>query len=366
MNARSQWVLLTLVLVAGSVKAQSLFDLEQPERAAKKVKYPLRKENGPYLIRVMSFVGNGASGKANALAAELREQHQIDAYVFQWQPERTRLKDKLTREQRIEAERVYEISLPADADATMATVIEECEKKYSKKPRLGVVKTKPPENWVVFAGDFAAMDSWGAKRLLEKIRKIEPKSIPTRQFNMQPVANELSEFGNGSAKAKGAFASAMIVVNPLHEAAAAGGGLDRRVAKMLLTLNEGPTSVYNLLDQGYVATIMVAQFKGEATLERAGLEGKKPASKKSALEVAAQNAIILTEQLRRMGYDAYVFHGAYASIVCIGGYNGPNDPRIKADLPRFANLMRTGELKQAEFDPPQVIPTPRRPVLNAN
>jgi hypothetical protein len=207
------------------------------------------------------------------------------------------------------------------------------------------------ENWAVLCGGFDAQDSPGIERLQKKLSKIEPKSVP------ESVWREM-RFVRKDGSVKKPFASPTLARNPSYPPIDP-NAIDVKTAKMLIELNaDDPYSAFNIKAP---YTIVVKQFRGYSTIEK---EPKKTlgkidwSSKESKLQTAGQNAIILTDYLRRLGVEAYVFHGTFASIVCVGGYQELNEPRMLADIKRMREL-RLGELTLE----PESSLTPRRPTL---
>lgn len=315
--------------------------------------HPLTETNGPYLVRVSSFTGPDAASLANSLANELRKEHEIEAYTFRFQ-------------------------LDADKDRPPQAMIDEYVRLYKVQPPLTKLMTPPPENWLVLAGNFENREDWSAKLMLRKIRKIKPKSVPnavlaSMRFNVDPTASQEVQKKLRDKiveEAPSPFKKAMLVRNPVliqkeeeaRLAAAAGGAvnvkstkptIDPETAKMLRMLNdEEKYSIYKL-DAPY--TIEVAQFSGILSTNEEAKKGRAFGKGKTGLQIAGENAVILCEEMRKRGYEAFVFHGKFASLVCVGGYDR-NDPRLAQDFQTFGQL-KINELRLE----PQIIPTPRRP-----
>src|SRR5262249_31036554 len=57
------------------------------------------------------------------------------------------------------------------------------------------------------------------------------------------------------------------------------------------------------------------------------LLGTSPGEK---LEASAQNAHNFAEVLRKLNFEAYVMHSRGGSLVTIGGFDRPDDPRIES------------------------------------
>ena len=337
MSARLIWSILAMLLLTLPAAAQNLLAFRRqaavsPGSATAQSLFPLTPKQGPVMVRVTSFAGEDALRWANTLAAELRQKHGIDAYVYRFQLSPS--EERPTQEQ-----------------------VAAYKQRFKMAPRVPRLLRQPPENWVVLAGNFDSFESRGASKLHEKIQQLVPKSVPADVF-----ARFRMHTKEGTTQAP--LNQAMLVFNPLapKDRKRLSDPDQDRIAHMLLQLNSDTDfSVYNL-NAPY--TMAVRQFRGLNVLDEEkadsifsrGLLGGK---KKTALQLAGQNAVVVAEQLRNMGYEnTYVFHGQFASVVCVGGYQSPNDPQAMKDYQVFSRMQLNG-LQLT----PQVIPTPRRPEL---
>lgn len=317
----------SLALSIPAAGQQSLFQLPaQRQTGESKEDFPLTEQPGPWMVKVCSFSGTGSLAYANLVARELREKHKIDAYTYRYRAEGS--DDRPTKE-----------------------FLDAFEKRYQVRPRVGVLNTRPPENWVVLAGDFDAADSADAQRMMKKIKRIETKAIPLDVWKEQRP-------GKPDASYARPYTNPILIRNPLGPKAMA-DGIDNETAKMLLALNaEEPLSVYN---NAAPLTIMVKQFQGKAVFEKKNQKKDWKESlfgDKNTLEKAGHDAILLADHLRKLGVEAYVFHGKFASVVCVGGYQERSDPRLTHDFQKLGEIQ-LGELRLE----PQIIETPRRPTL---
>jgi hypothetical protein len=319
------WIVLW---VSGAVWAQSgsLFDPENarvaPTKRAKpkaavvaaddepaagaEFPYELAKENGPILIKVASFIGEPHLPYAVALAKELRERHRFSSYIFRYQQ---KMEGSMSDEE-----------------------VAEFEKQFLVKPRRFVPLTEPPINYVVLVGDFASMEDDAAQKSLGRLRKIEVGSIPEKiweQYRMTTI-----EDAKGKGKKNQPLASAMLVANPHPQAQKFQKTISPEVARMIFEINS--SSPYSVYENPHPYTLAVAQFSGTTVFggndKEKGLAAKVFGEASSPLSQAAQQAISLADALRKLQWEAYVFHGQYASIVCVGGFpelGDMKDPRMK-------------------------------------
>jgi hypothetical protein len=100
---------------------------------------------------------------------------------------------------------------------------------------------------------------------------------------------------------------------------------------LLLRLNSGVE--YSLLQNKGKYTVVVATFQGKGQLEYGGQ--RKDIKISTTLDDAGENAWELCTALRRakvLGYarefEAYVYHDRHSSIVTVGAFDDPHDPRI--------------------------------------
>jgi hypothetical protein len=57
------------------------------------------------------------------------------------------------------------------------------------------------------------------------------------------------------------------------------------------------------------------------------------------LNAAGKQAHEVAEFLRKFGFEAYVLHTEYSSVVTVGGFDGPDDPRLIQVQQAFLNEM---------------------------
>lgn len=323
MTIRHGYVWIWSLLLVGQALGQSgsLFDPENARvsdgRAARgsrtnqempsDLAHPLTRQAGPYLIKVASFVGDAHRAYAEALATELREKQRLQTYVYLYQHQ---VEGLMTDE---EAEKF--------SDA------------YGIRPRRKVPLSQPPVNWVVLVGDFPAIDDPQAQKTLTKIRKLNVGSVPREIWDQYRI-NPEGEM-RGIAQRRSPLSSAMIVPNPHPQAAKPVKQISPDTVRLILELNSGsPHSVYN---NPHPYTLAVAQFQGGSVYgeekKKSVFGGGSPiAPDKSPLHQAAQQAISIAEALRQLGWEAYVFHGQYASLVCVGGFDDAVEPNKEPDL----------------------------------
>ena len=270
----------------------------QPANSSAEPEYPLTKDNGPWLVVVKSFQGPQAIEFANQLARELRQEHRITTYTYTKRPEQTN------------------------------------EPQQAGKERGRV---RQYDCAVVLAGDFK--DEKQAAKARDKIIPIRPKCI-TREMTSKKVWEA------------GVLSTAFLMPNPLGAKPAEKPKPD----PLLLKINSGKNSIYSCPGE---YTLKVYDYRGAVAF---GEQEQKQLDKdihdqKSLLQSAAEGVEIMAQQLRRAGVEAYTYHGLYSSVVCVGSFADPQDPRIAPLAQQVAGMKVAG---LTLFTSPVVVPVPRK------
>jgi hypothetical protein len=199
----------------------------------------------------------------------------------------------------------------------------------------------------VLVGNFASIDDDRATDTLKKVKTIEPATLSTDPAKSSQVFAGLRQ-AIYSKKKKGPMGSAFVVTNPLLPPEYFNSpGLDKLVLKMN---EEVPHSL--LICPGKY-TLRVARFTGTTVIDQREVHDTlRGGSIKHSLQEAAENAHLLTEELRRRGHEAYEFHDQDESIVCVGSFDrltlpGPNgqqfpNPQIDQYLKQFGSQSSAG------------------------
>jgi hypothetical protein len=130
-------------------------------------------------------------------------------------------------------------------------------------------------------------------------------------------------------------------------------GVDDFVAKM----NRGVE--HSLLDCQGRYTIKVATFRGQATLQTSAKDVAKANSiwswnkkdRENPLVEAAENAHLLTQELRSHGWEAYEFHDRTESLVTVGSFAEVGHTP-DGQLAPTQEMQRIVETFSAAFDTP--------------
>ena len=263
--------------------------------------YRLSESDGPWMIMVGSFSGEGGEQQARNLVLEFRQRYKMPAYVH------------------------HETFDYGEEDLGSGL------NRFGEPVRLRYRRGPSQDEFAVLVGNFSDVDDPEAQRALERIRYYEPESLmpadsrPTHQNLAGLRAFHRSLLPESNSKRQlGPMAQAFVTPNPLLPTEYfVPQGLDPFVVQM----NEN--AEFSLLDNPGKYTVQVAHFTGRSVIAT----GRPHASERSleamdsALAEAAMKAHTLAKALRMKGYEAYEFHDRYASIVTVGSFDSVGTPR---------------------------------------
>lgn len=280
--------------------------------------YLLTTAQGPFMILAHTFRGPYAAKYAQSLAMELRQAYNLPAYVFfmRIQPGGSNIRN-----------------IPPTAP------------EYVKAGEM-----TPPESYrgydeaAVLVGNYPTIAD--AEKGLKQVKHIKSKSIDGTA--------SLWTMGDSRARKNG-LKSAIVTANPLVAAQRLYPGnkdmalkpgatfdpflmasalMAPKVDPKVKQWNEGPNSL--LHNQGKF-TLVVAEFGGRSTFNAKdprflGEKNLKNSPLQTAFDDAEKLVQVLSrsEELRRAGLKAYVFHDRAYSRVCVGSFQQENDPAADA------------------------------------
>lgn len=286
-------LLLSTVIASIFVLIQAEPVLAARIEAEKGKHYTLSPEHGPWMIMVTTLWGDTREQLQHAVKAaddmvyELRR-HGIPAYVYSQdlQVERIATKDRLGRADH----RVY----------------------ASQKAMVGVL-----------AGNYPSLEDSKAQKTLKAIKNYRPKVLKTAGFN---------ETQNG----QGPLHRAFLTLNPLLSPE----DLARQNRDPLIKqLNQG--AEHSLTENRGKYSLIVASFYGKSQVKSSKFaEFDKLLKRKDSLTNAAVESWALTRTMRSRGMEAYIYHDRYRSIVTIGSFDSPSDPRIPRLVQMFCAKYR--------------------------
>lgn len=105
---------------------------------------------------------------------------------------------------------------------------------------------------------------------------------------------------------------------------------------LILKLNSGLD--HSLFENKGKYTLVVASFYGQSKVKQAEFakfNNMFNDKSKVSLDNAAQESWKVMSTLRQLGFDSYVYHDRFKSIVTIGAFKSPNDPDIQKLVARF-------------------------------
>ncbi len=287
---------------AGQSPLDRLFSANSVENDPNKP-YLLAEENGPWLIKVCSFSGEGDEDEAQTLVHELRGRYKLKAYMYVKQ---------------FELEKTVQ-ALGIDPYGA---------------PRIGRYRQSKIREVAILIGDYMDADDPEAQRVLERLKyNIYPACMELKEGQrttrtlgrMRAWQDKVHEVKGNAKKERGPLGRAMMTPNPLipQEYFNQTAGID----KMVIDMNEGVE--HNLLDCPGKYTVQVAHFTGRTTMNQTEIQSANigRTAKGSRLADAAVKAHTLTMALREKGYEAYEFHDRKASLVTVGSFNSVGTPR---------------------------------------
>lgn len=287
-------------------------------------KYKLTKQHGPWMIMVASFstpppdrLGEGLTPEEAAaeLVFELRRSG-IPAYAFSQQD----IVDNVATTDRLGRERM--------------------RRYVSQKGSV-----------CVLAGNYGSSTEHKAQATLSWIKKYHPKFLQ----DVQADNGFIKKLQNGglyrlTPGRPGPLSGALLTVNPFLSPEEA---QSQQRDPLLIKLNAGHD--FSLTENPRKYTIVVASFHGRSLTQVADqkFEDRQKQFKISgSLGEAGDNAWQMVRLLRQGGFnitnpgaqgktfEAYVYHDRYRSIVTVGGFDSPEDPRIRQIMTLFGAKVK--------------------------
>jgi hypothetical protein len=209
----------------------------------------------------------------------------------------------------------------------------------------------------VLVGGYKDIDA--ARRDLERIKKLKP--LDPDRFHLPRMMTGIvakSPAENPGAGSRNPFAprgrsdlvaGELAPVNPflkafpVHNPSVKFARVDKDVQDYAVLQRLNTDESYNLLKCRKPWTLAVKQFQVPTVVESKGMTGgflqKTGLGGSGAkLDTAKYNAHGLAELLHRRGWDAYVLHTRFFSVVTVGAYESMNDPRIAHDQEELAKF----------------------------
>ncbi len=292
------------LLVLSLVISSSTFFGEAAERNSSSS--GLTKKHGPWMIMACSFTVYNAEGGVGPDYQKIVEEQRANG-------------EKAAREL------VVELKKKLNLDAFVYEMEDKVEEVRTTdrfgQSRVRKIKSNHGQTCVL-AGNFDSFDDPKAQEILKKLKVMRPKCLENGTF--QAHSKEFGPMGN-----------AFMTVNPLispEELVT----LERKRDPLIKRLNSG--SEYSLLKNPGKYTLIMATFKGRS----AGVAmnaSKDEISRKinkfdikletdATLDKAGYEAWSMAKTLRSQNKEAWVYHDRDKSIVTLGSFNSPDDPKL--------------------------------------
>ena len=314
-----RWQILGVALAgclggAASSTAQSL-----PQSPS--YKYALAPQAGAWMICVQSYRsdprrenGDEVRAAAEELATYIRTEHKLPAYIYdRGQKERSEENQRVAEQRRQQIEFMRSMGIDAGRDTP-----------------IRVRRMRIPEEYAVLIGGWKDMET--ARKALDGVRKLKP---PPEKLADKVFTGGPAEEGGKSAVTHNApinpFLLAFVVPNPTIPKAKAENDPEK-LDPFVKELNEGRK--YNLLDCRKPWTLVVKVYHGTTVVQSSSSGSsflKKLIGKNDdVLNAGAAQAENLAEILHKMqpSFESYVLHTRGSSIVCVGGFDGLEDPKM--------------------------------------
>jgi hypothetical protein len=258
-----------------------------------RLEYPLNPKCGPWMVMVKSFQSQG-----NAQAIDYA--------------------NRLARELRDK----YKIAA--------YTYVKQPEQQVIQQTGFTRGRVRQYVTAAVIAGD--CKNEKAAAKLQDQIQNIRPATITQ---DMVPKYQW----------AAGPLRTAFCMPNPMAPS------MPTKPDPALTKMNSGPQSLLRCPSE---YTLEVALFTGGIAFTKKDAEKLEKAS---LLEAAGEHAEHVTSELRRMGFDAYVYHGLTYSLVTVGGFSTTQDPQAE-QLAKQLAAMKVGPFTLSPA--PRLIKVPEK------
>ncbi len=308
------------VLTAGEALAKSPFNFIsfRKSKSVAKSSQLLTEENGPWMIFVSAFAGQGAETEARTLVETLRKRFRVDAYLHK---------------------KHYDFS---------EKVVGKGFDRYGNRKAMKHKTDYEFDELAVLVGDFESIDDPKLQKALKAIKYatseelgLKGKKDPTtRRF--AGMRDSIKKFTKSDERRrKGPLGHAFATRNPLiPKEAYAPRGLSDAVIRM----NKGVK--YSLLKNPGKYTVRVASYRGQVIIDQRKIHEIETNQSQTdgRINNTDEQAEQLCAYLRSRDIEAYVYHDLHESIVTVGSFDevGPKRPDGKIELnPRIAQIIET-------------------------
>jgi hypothetical protein len=331
----------------------------EPERsrtpAAPANPYPLPADAGPWLICAAHYIGFDGATLAKQLVEELRNKHNLKAWIYNRGEEERRKQDE-------EWQR-YKAQFPPDTPLR----------------RRGV---RIQDEWAILVGNFP--DFKAASEFLPTIKDLpipnlkldDGRRCPFEVFTYQEMDPKTKKLVTRQKFMK-PYHNAMVVRSPLAPNDSKQSNWDPIWPKL------NAYEDYSLLKNPKTFTLLVKKYSGGASINGGSSDtgaskgilaaiglGSNPGERLNAAGLQAHELARFLSDKRRFGFDAYVLHTRTSSIVTVGAFDSPNGDdllRVKQQLANLKFSTDSGHSDPKHPDPiglmasPVVVQVPKKP-----
>jgi hypothetical protein len=300
--------------------------------------YAITQDVGPWMVCTASFSGDQAAKMAHDMVIELRSKYNLPAYVFNRGAElRREQQEEVQRKRQQQKEYLERMGLHPDMPLRLPTV-------------------RIDEQCAVLVGGYPDIDS--AHKKLQEIKKLQPPtSVPPDILTIDVVRPTGSDKKNESHRAPiNPFVNSFVARNP---ALPVQREPEDKPDPFWKELNAGES--YSVLKCPKAWTLAIKDYQSTVVVQPASaptnfLEKLLGNNAGAQLNAQAMNAHQLAEVLRKVGFEAYVLHTRGCSVVTVGAFDNPDDPRIA----QAARALQAMQLQNIELFPkPMPMKVPR-------
>lgn len=294
-------LVLLAVLFGSQALAKSPFSLItfRKSKDVAKSSQLLTEENGPWMIFVAAFAGEGAEAEARELVEQLRSKFKMNAYLHKKQ---------------------YDYTDEVEGKGF---------DKFGNPKRMRFNSDLAFEEVAVLVGDFQSLDDPQLQEQMKTIkyasaselalRGSSPDSPTTRRFAGIRSAIQRKLSGESETRQKGPMRNAFATRNPMvPREATAPKGLD----PLLIEWNKGVK--YSLLDNPGKYTVRVASFRGQVVIDQKKIHQieNNQLDTEGRIDSTDEKAEALARILRKKhNIEAWVYHDHHESIVTVGSFD---------------------------------------------
>ena len=305
--------------------------------------WAVKADHGGWMICVKSYIGEESRSMAERLAKEIREKHKVASYLFERNAEERAAElaqiDLIRKSEQLKNQPLIEIQNQARkaAEVRGEPYIESPLKLKIPKPAMEM-----QEQWAVLIGGFPTMEA--ARKALDTVRKL-PAPTDTTLLDRTSIGVGGEEATGIKSEFKSSwnfvnpYACAMVVPNPA--AAKANQEEKHKLEPFIVKINLDvknsllkATKPWTLIVRTFsVPTKMVGKDGGGGNIFTKLFSPER----KSMLDVTGDEAERLAESLRHRNmmqpnmtepFEAFVLHLHMGSIVTVGQFDGPDDPKL--------------------------------------